>query len=163
MFLPHPDDHQSSLITGRTHLARAVERLIVDAEFDEHDRDIGTGGLCGTFAIALHTTLLESGIRATPTLAYVGGIPSDISEISWRHALIAVDGALFDIDGHVLPEHVLENYCWGTTSKIFGLIELEFVDFAKLIKSTRNAFDAAWLRQWTSQLARNANDLLPLR
>lgn len=132
--------------------ARAVSRLIADAGFDDHDRDIGTFGLCGTFALALHARLSEAGITAVPVLAHVGKVPTDLAQISWRHALIEVAGVLFDIEGDIEPEDALANYCWGTTAPEVGLLRLSIDDFSAIIQRTRNAYDPSWHAQWTKTL-----------
>lgn len=140
--------------------ARAVSRLIADAEFDDHDRDIGTAGLCGTFALALHSLLAEAGVTAIPVLAHVGKVPADLGKLAWRHALIEVDGVLFDIEGDIEPEHAIANYCWGTSSLEAGLLRVSLTEFAAIIRRTRNAYDQSWFAQWTTML--RASPLIPI-
>lgn len=138
--------------------ARAVSRLIADTGFDDHDRDIGTAGLCGTFAMALHDRLAEAGIPAVPVLAHVGKVPCDLARLAWRHALIDVNGVLFDIEGDIEPEHAIANYCWGTTSPETGMLRVGFADFSEIIRRTRNAYDRSWYNQWTRMLRRSPLD-----
>lgn len=157
MLLRRADDQFDHMIAAQADGARIVANLIDAAEFDENDRDIGTAGLCGTFAIALHTVLQSYGIAARPKLAYIGALPKDWRRIHWRHAVLEVDGKLFDVDGHVEPAHVLDNYCWKSPDAR-GFHQLTFSQFSSLIKTTRNAFDVRWLTYWSDRLKNVAID-----
>lgn len=137
-------------------LAHPIAKLIDDAAFDEHDRDIATAGLCGTFALALLETLRSEGISAKGAVAYIGEPSLNPRRIEWRHALIISDGQYFDVDGEVQPAHVLENYCWGRATKPCGLQTLDDDAFRTLITRTRNSFDGRWLARWAGCLRRAA-------
>lgn len=137
-------------------LAHPIAKLIDDAAFDEHDRDIATAGLCGTFALALLETLRSEGISAKGAVAYIGEPSLNPKRIEWRHALIISDGRYFDVDGEVKPTHVLENYCWGRATKPCGLQNLDDEAFRTLIIRTRNSFDGRWLARWARSLRRAA-------
>lgn len=133
-----------------------VARMIAAADFDDHQRDIATSGLCATFALALLKVARRHGDHAQAVVAYVGDPSLHPAKITWRHALIEADSRYFDIEGEVLPEDVIENYCWGRTTEKCGLLALDDARFQTLINSTRNAFDAAWLTKWTAALSASA-------
>lgn len=130
-----------------------VARIIAAADFDDHQRDIATSGLCATFALALLEVARRNGAQAQAVVAYVGDPSLHPAKITWRHALIEADGRYFDIEGEVEPEHVIENYCWGRATDECGLLALDDARFQALINSTRNAFDAAWLTKWAAALS----------
>ncbi|MFC5507775.1 hypothetical protein [Bosea massiliensis] len=136
---PHKSDH-------------AIARLIAHAAFDEHDLDIATSGLCGTFALALLDTLRERGIAAAGVVAYIGEPSTNVKRIEWRHALIETEGRLFDVEGEVERADVLENYCWGRTNKPCGFQSLDDVAFRALIVRTRNSYDRRWYADWAEAL-----------
>lgn len=133
-----------------------IAKMIAAAEFDDNQRDIATSGLCATFALALLKVARRHGANAQAVVAYVGDPSLHPAKITWRHALIEADGRYFDIEGEVEPEDVVENYCWGRTTEKCGLLALDDSRFQALINSTRNAFDAAWLKTWTAALSASA-------
>ncbi|PZQ94670.1 MAG: hypothetical protein DI533_21705 [Cereibacter sphaeroides] len=133
-----------------------IAALIERAAIDEHDRDIATSGLCGTFALALLQVLEASAIRAEPVVAFIGKPSSSWRHIKWRHALVSADGRLFDVDGEVEEAHVLENYCWGRATEACGFRRLPMKEFRTLITETRNAFDRRWLAFWLETLSKAA-------
>lgn len=144
------DEHSANSAPHR--LDHPIARLIADAAFDEHDLDIATSGLCGTFALALLDTLRERGIAATGVVAYIGEPSTYVKRIEWRHALIEAEGRLFDVEGEVQRADVLENYCWGRTNKPCGFQLLDDVAFRALIMRTRNSYDRRWYADWTEAL-----------
>jgi hypothetical protein len=99
-----------------------IAEIVRRAGLTEHDIDLATSGLCGTFALALYRHLTNQGIPARLAFVclrrkdgspdYVPGHDGDIRHIRWRHALVESGGAYFDIEGRIELAHAFHNYCW---------------------------------------------------
>lgn len=134
-----------------------IDDLYAKAAFDDDDRDMGTSGLCATFALALYERLTALGMQASFVIACVGDASLKPSDLHWRHALVEHAGKFYDVDGEVLGEHVLDNYCWGTLSPHRTLMPLSKQDFLLLIDSTPNAYDENYYRIWGNKLKAASN------
>lgn len=129
-----------------------VDTAITAADFDEHDRDSATSGLCGTFALALADVLSERGIAYRFVLAVAGPITANVADLPWRHALVEVDGHLFDVEGEVLAEHVLENYCWKVRPDGRALVTLRDAEFRTVLESTPGTIDQSRRGEWATRI-----------
>jgi hypothetical protein len=99
-----------------------IAKIIGGAGLTEHDIDLATSGLCGTFALAIFRHLTNQGIPARLIVVslrrkagspdYVSGHHRNIRHIRWRHAVVESGGAYFDIEGRIELAHAFHNYCW---------------------------------------------------
>lgn len=131
-----------------------LDLIIAGAGFDDDDRDLGTSGLCGTFALALHDALGE-GRLALLCPNDATGRPLRVSggELQWRHAVLFLDGALHDIDGKVELDHAIENYCWGNPEGDGGSLVFVSRDrFEEIMKGDSKSFDQVRLERWKAML-----------
>ncbi len=119
--------------------------------FDENDRDIATSGLCGTFALVLCEYLNSIGVQASPAIVHVGPV-TEMKNISWRHVVVKVENKFFDVEGEVLENDVIENYCWGTLSSINGILSITIEDLKTVLKSTKNSYCSRYDKKWKEKL-----------
>ncbi len=129
--------------------------IIDSAQFTDHDRDIGTSGLCGMFALALYRAV----ISLNPTLILVccernGEIMrAKDGGVVWRHAALKVEGQYYDIEGQQQPEWLLSNYVWGDARVVRGvLVEVSAEEFIREMRSTKNACDWRFYTRCRHQL-----------
>lgn len=134
--------------------AQDIAEAIEAAEFNEYDIDAGTNCFCGTFALALKKSFpeVELGLIVFNDEKGLPLIAKDRQYV-WRHAVGIVDDRLFDIEGEVLLEHLIENYCWdnrkgkgGTLVKVTEDVFLAHVDDAK------GSLDPIYLESWSNRL-----------
>lgn len=130
-----------------------IEATIEACSFSEHDRDMATTGLCATFALALKAVFpdIQLGLIVANDDAGRPGIASDGHPL-WRHAVAMWDGSLFDIYGNVELEHVIENFCWKSTTG-GSLVEVDEAEMKRVALSDKRSFDAAYLEAWTVALS----------
>ncbi len=137
-----------------------IEEVIEAAGFDEHDTDMGTNGLCGTFALALKTVFPEvelaliclKGLDGTIQIGKKDGIPV------WKHVVALHEGMLLDVDGSVELKHVIENYCWDNKKGSGGdLLPVSEARLKEIVLSDQKSFDDRWFAKWTNDL-RTARD-----
>ena len=141
-----------------------IQEVIAAAEFDEHDADMGTNGLCGTFALALKVVFPEVEL-ALVCLKDAGGrirIGKDDGIPVWKHVVALHDGLILDVDGSVKLEHVIENYCWDNRRGSGGLLPVSEARLKEIVSSDRKSFDDRWFSKWTDDLHR-ARDLVLAR
>ena|SRR6185437_9727186 len=133
-------------------IVKNLDRLIGDS-FDEDDRDSGTSGFCGTFALILHYVLKRYGVPSQLVFVCVPPPPNKNTETYWwRHALVEVDGSYYDVDGKVEPEHVISNYCWGSINCEGFLKPVSENEFIKEIRSVKSACSLTQLMAWKQKL-----------
>lgn len=132
----------------------SLEAAILAAGFDDGDRDLATAGLCGTFALALHAAL-GSGRLALLCLNGADGRPKPAADgiPNWRHALLEVNGGLYDVDGRIELEHAVENYCWGNPGGDGGsLVYVPRGRMEDILKADSKSFDGRCLERWRGML-----------
>ena len=96
-----------------------VEKLIDSARFTGHDRDIGTYGYCGMFALALYEVLKKQGVNAELVLINPSkdGVTPNLDRDGmyfWHQAAVKVGNNYYDIDGKQELSWMFDNYCWET-------------------------------------------------
>ncbi len=133
-----------------------VENLIINAPLTDDDRDIGTSGLCGMFALALYRAVIDQ----HPRLVLIGGkregkpIRTKSGKLYWSHAAVKVGTNFYDIDGKQQISWLFSNYAWslplGAEPEI---IELPPEEFVKEIKSVNNARDRRYYIRWKTILS----------
>lgn len=137
-----------------------IAEVIEAAKFDEYDADMGTAGLCGTFALALKEVFPQvslalvclNGADGKIQIGRLDGVPI------WKHVVAMQDGQLLDIDGSVKLEHVIENYCWDNKSGSGGdLYPLSVEHLREIVFADGRSFDDRWFTKWTDDL-RSARD-----
>jgi hypothetical protein len=130
-----------------------IDALIERAGIDEDDRDIGTSGLCGVFALALYRDLLRRGVTSEIVFLALGS--TDPRRLNWRHALVRANGRYFDVDGEVLLEHAIENYCWGNPHRDPAVVvPVTFKQATDIIRELRpSAYDHRYRMIWKRKLA----------
>lgn len=130
--------------------------------FSEHDRDLATSGLCGTFALALKDALPDVELELVCLTDRDNNIlKAEDSEPYWRHVVARHDGDLFDIEGMVFEEDVIANYCLGNSDGHGGaLLPVTSADLRSLLTTDRS-FDARHYQRWkdilVSELAAEAS------
>lgn len=143
-----------------------IEALIQHAEFDEWDRDSGTTGLCGTFALALKVICPEVDL-AILCLKDANGEAklSKDREPYWKHVVATHEGEIFDIDGLVELDDIVENYCWDNRFGKGGiLVPITENSLLELLLQDNKSFDRRYLDHWTEKLSEAATimDAKPL-
>jgi len=142
--------------------ASVSARAAVDlAGFTEHDRDMATSGLCGTFALALNSAF-PSVRLALICLADGNGRPlfANDGDPLWRHAVGLEGDDILDVDGRVELADIVANYCWGHPAAEGGvLVEMEPGALRELLGKDRKSFDARYLSAWTDALKDAASRL----
>ena len=133
-----------------------VEHIIDLADFDEYDRDMGTSGLCATFAMALkaafpslrYELLCHADENGNPRMAKDG-------DPVWRHAVVRDDeGRIFDVDGKVAMDDIIVNYCWDNPKHTGGvLLAVDDVEFRRIIMADRKSFDDRYFAKWSQMIA----------
>lgn len=143
-------------------MASDIAEAIGAAEFDEYDIDAGTNSFCGTFALVLKKSFLEVELglivfndeNGQPLIAKDG-------QYVWRHAVGVVDDRLFDIEGEVLLEHLVENYCWNNPKGKGGsLVRVTEDQFLAHVDDAKGSFDPAYYAKWTMAILRGRNAVL---
>ena len=138
--------------------AEAIEA----AAFDEYDIDAGTNSLCGTFALALKKSFpeVELGLivlndaKSQPLIAKDG-------QYIWRHAIGIVDDRLFDIEGEVQLEHLVDNYCWNNPKGKGGsLVRVSEDVFLAHVDDAKGSFDPAYYAKWMKAILRGRNAVI---
>lgn len=139
-----------------------IKEVIEAAEFDENDADMGTDGLCGTFALALKEVfpqielalLCLKGADGKVRMSKSDGIPI------WKHVVALHEGLLLDVDGSVKLEHLIENYCWDNRSGSGGdLFPVSEARLKEIVSADNKSFDDRWFEKWTDDL-RKARDVV---
>lgn len=132
-----------------------IAEVIAAAEFDEYDADMGTAGLCGTFALALKEVFPQVDLALVCLTDGDGkvqigkrdGIPV------WKHVVALHDGVLLDVDGSVKREHVIENYCWDNKCGSGGdLYPVSAARLREIVLSDNKSFDDRWFAKWSDDL-----------
>lgn len=140
-----------------------IDTLIETAGFDECDQDAGTSGLCGTFALALQAVVPELKLGLI-CLADREGQPlrAGDGDPYWKH-VVAIDGEhLFDVEGHVLLEHVIENFCWDNPIGKGGvLVPIDRGDLEALLND-KKSFDQACYDRWSAMLSEQLQNVRSL-
>lgn len=140
-----------------------IADVIEAAEFDEYDVDMGTAGLCVTFALALKQVFPDVDLTLVVLVDQGGSVCVNKQDgiPLWKHVVGLHNGVLLDVDGAVKLEHVIENYCWdnrfGKGGKLFpisheGLREIAMAD--------NRSFDDRWFEKWATDLARARSKVL---
>lgn len=131
-----------------------LDAVIAAASFDENDVDMATAGLCGTFALAMKYVFPDVVIGLV-CLSGADGEPlrADDGDPMWRHVVVMADGLHFDVDGRVLPEHVIENYCWGNPAATGGcVVPIGPLELSEILCNDNKSFDGAYLKRWATML-----------
>ncbi|WP_315922008.1 hypothetical protein [Mesorhizobium sp. SP-1A] len=140
-------------------MASDIAEAIRAAEFDEYDLDAGTNSFCGTFALALKKSFpeIELGLivfndeKGQPLIAKDG-------QYVWRHAVGVADDRLFDIEGEVLLEHLIDNYCWNNPKGKGGsLVRVTEDEFLAHVDDTKGSFNPTYYRKWMKAILRGRN------
>lgn len=132
------------------HLAQVIET----AAFDENDIDAGTACFCGTFALAMKSAFNEAELGLI-VLNDAHGHPAvaEDGQYYWRHAVVIVEDKLYDIEGEVLLEHLIENYCWNNSKGKGGaLVEVAEDVFLAHIDDAKGSLDPVYLENWSNKL-----------
>lgn len=144
-----------------------IDRLIAACEFDEYDTDIGTCGLCGVFAIALHRELARVGVSSQIELLCAAKIPGqasyqrsalsshppDIRGLYWRHVMLRVGDRHYDIEGHVHIAHAIENYCIDDGHRYGVLMPVTFLETTRLIRDLLSySYDRGYHVKWRQKI-----------
>jgi hypothetical protein len=134
-----------------------ISEILLASELDEHDQDIATSGLCGTFALAIKAVCPEVSLHLVCLTDRDGVIIQDKDGVPhWRHVVAKADGRLFDVDGEVEPKHVIDNYCWGNPRGGHGdFLEVSETRLLEIVRSDRRSFDETWFAKWVSVLERS--------
>lgn len=143
-------------------LARRVETAIRLAGFTEWDRDSATEGLCGTFALALKAEFPQVDLDLIclddgegKALIAVDGQPY------WKHVAARVGDRLFDIDGEVLLDDLIANYCWDNPRGKGGTaLPVDADKLETLLKGDGKSFCAHYMDKWQADLRRGAQTVL---
>jgi len=132
----------------------APDAVVEEAGFTEYDVDLGTSGLCGTFALALKSAFPHLGL-ALLCLSDFDGSPlrNSRGELHWRH-VVATDGdQLFDIDGRVRLDDLIQNYCWDNPKRGGGcLVAVNQRKLIAILHSDMKSFDRRYLEKWSAML-----------
>jgi len=141
-----------------------MEALFDQAALTEHDVDLATSGLCGTFALALYREVIRRGVPALLVFACLGkpdgtpefvpGHEGDIRQIRWRHALVKVGNDFYDVEGRVEVAHVYENYCWNQVVAGGVSIPVTLRQFIDILRQTRSSYDGRNYVRWKRALSR---------
>ena len=120
-----------------------VLSLIDRAGFDQDDIDIGTGGFCAMFALALYRATIDLKPMLVLIVVTRDGKPmrTPKGELFWRHAAVKIGGNYYDIEGQQQPEWMIENYVWGIPNCEGKVLEMSPEQFVAEIRTTRNARD----------------------
>jgi hypothetical protein len=133
-----------------------IGEVLEAAGLDEYDRDVATSGLCGTFALALKAACPDVSFglicmtdkTGSPVVAS-DGIPF------WRHVVAVDQDRLFDVDGEVRLDDLIENYCWDNKFGGTGtLLPVSEDRLTAILKSDQKSFDDRWLAKWSEDLER---------
>jgi hypothetical protein len=94
-----------------------IDDLIGRAKFTENDRDSATSGYCGTFAIALHQMLNQTGVSNRLVLFCLltknGEIKIGSDGIPyWRHVVVQVGNTYYDVYGRQETQWIIDEYFW---------------------------------------------------
>lgn len=122
------------------------------ADFDEYERDAGTSGLCGTFALALQRVFPHLALRLV-CHKNEDGEPRRCRDGSlfWRHVVAADADGLYDIDGCGQPKDLAENYCWDNSAG-GCLVEVDPAELLSILKADQKSFDPLCFERWTARL-----------
>jgi hypothetical protein len=137
-----------------------IAEVIAAAEFDEYDADLGTDGLCATFALALKHVFPEVDLALVVLVDADGHVPVDRIDGMpyWRHVVGLHNGAIFDVDGSVELQHLIDNYCWNNRFGKGGkLYSISHEGLTELAKGDDKSFDLKWFEKWVEDL-KNAKD-----
>lgn len=142
--------------------AQDIAEVIKVVSFDEYDIDSGTNSFCGTFAMVLKKSFpdVELGLivfddaKGQPLIAKDG-------QYVWRHAVVIVDNRLFDIEGEVLLEHLVDNYCWDNPKGKGGsLVRVSEDVFLAHVDDAKGSFDPAYFKKWMKAILRGRNAVI---
>jgi hypothetical protein len=126
-----------------------LDEVIVAAGFDECDRDIATCGLCGTFALALKKVVPEVRLAL---LCWKTSEPVD--QPWWRHVVATYQDRLYDVDGEVELNDIIDNYCWDNPERLGGyLIEITEDKLLSLLQADAKSWDSEYHSLWSWKLA----------
>lgn len=136
-------------------------QLIDRARFNDHYLDNGTGGLCGTFALALY----RATVNLSPAFVLIGmerdGKPLMAREggYVWRHAAIKIGNRYFDIDGEQKLEWMFSNYLWETMPQgaSRAVHVLSTPEFLAEMKTTKSAWDKPFYDRCVEMLTKAHN------
>ncbi|TLX16017.1 hypothetical protein [Rhizobium sp. MHM7A] len=140
-----------------------IAEVIAAAEFDEYDADMGTAGLCGTFALALKEVFPQVDLALICLKGADGKVQMGASDgiPVWKHVVALHDGVLLDVDGSVKLEHVIENYCWDNTVGSGGdLYPVSAARLREIVFSDNKSFDDRWFAKWSDDLRRARDTVL---
>jgi hypothetical protein len=78
----------------------------------------------------------------------------------WRHVLVKVGNSYFDVDGKVLLNDAIANYCWGQVIRGLGgpadggvAVNINHSELIKELRSMlHSSFDGARLAAWKKTL-----------
>lgn len=135
-----------------------IEKILDRAKLNDRDYDLGTCGLCGTFALALHDIATEEGLKVDLVFAcesFASGSPYDNkNRLMWRHALIRFEDQLYDVEGiQSNHDHIKSNYCWGSLADGAGtFVTVNRSKFVLEIKTTKSSYSQRHFNEWKSRL-----------
>ncbi len=140
---------------GMSAVEGGLARLVDTAGFSEHDRDMATSGLCGTFALALKAVFEDIRLALLcPRSSEGHPLRTTDGGLQWRHAVALHGKDIVDIDGRVQFQDIVANYCWGAPSSAGGiLVEVTETELTEILKSDRKSYDEGYLRRWSEMLA----------
>nr|WP_250808600.1 hypothetical protein [Neorhizobium tomejilense] len=130
--------------------------MIEACAFDEYDVDIATSGLCGTFALALKSVFPQVGLAVICDNDEQGK-PDRASDgdLAWRHVVAVFEGELFDVEGMVQLEHLVDNYCWRNPHGTGGSLVLQsLAEIEELLQDGGKSYDAGRLEEWSATMKR---------
>lgn len=135
-------------------LADQVEVAIRLAGFSEWDRDSATEGLCGTFALALKAEFPQVDLDLICLADGQGKalIAAD-GQPYWKHVVARVGDRLFDIDGAVLLDDLILNYCWDNPRGKGGTaLPVNAAELKTLLNGDGKSFCAHYMDKWQADL-----------
>jgi hypothetical protein len=140
-----------------------IAEVIDAAEFDENDADMGTEGLCGTFALALKEVFPQVELALVCLKGPDGKVQFGKSDgiPVWKHVVALYEGAILDVDGSVELEHVIENYCWDNKFGSGGdLYPVSDAHLREIVLADSKSFDDGWFAKWSHDLRRARDTVL---
>lgn len=135
--------------------------VIETAGLGDDDIDIGTSGMCGTFALALKAVFPEVELGLI-VLNGGNGKPLRAKDgfYFWRHVVAICEDRLFDVEGEVLLDHVIENYCWGNVRGDGGsLVKVKELDLLAHLADEKGSLDVGHFSRWRATLASTRNSV----
>lgn len=133
-----------------------LSSVIDAAGFTENDTDMATSGLCGTLSLALKQVFPEVSF-AFICVNDLEGRPARSKRdggLLWKHAVVTYEGSIFDVDGMVRLDDLVENYCWDNQHGTGGtMVPVDDSAFLEVLHADAKSFDQEYLERWSQMLA----------